>query len=468
MRRKGRTITERNCFSIFVSIGTGRIFIVTVIVFCVAMAANAQERRPSHLNPVAPVDNATLGQVVADSPAPAAGRPLLLTLQDAQARAVVASKASELARLNVTAARYHRQAAQADYFPKIGSTFANLHFNKFMGQEITVLNRSRGVPLIDKDQSLFAVTVTQPVTPLLQVRQLVRIARADERIAQAKAEAATAAIQSSVQNAYFALLIAQRQKVVAETKVKTMDRQIRLASMAAPTLTGSLAQRDVGLAEAAKALLTASSRVADLSSSLNALIGTPMETPLELAAPLPLEEVDLNGRALAPDIERNPEVVEARESVEKARAATSLAKFNYMPEVAGFWGYSFQNGIPLLPRDFSFVGFMASWNVFDFGRRENTIGERTTQLRMAKANLELVRAKVAAGAKKASLDMQRTRRILQLTRKVASLYQAAPAAFLDGDLEAQAARAQAEAEMFQADLDFRLAYADLQRMVNDR
>jgi outer membrane protein TolC len=106
--------------------------------------------------------------------------------------------------------------------------------------------------------------------------------------------------------------------------------------------------------------------------------------------------------------------------------------------------------------------------VFDFGRRENTIGERTTQLRMAKANLELVRAKVAAGAKKASLDMQRTRRILQLTRKVASMYQAAPAAFLDGDLEAQAARAQAEAEMFQADLDFRLAYADLQRMVNDR
>jgi len=171
-----------------------------------------------------------------------------------------------------------------------------------MGQEITVLNRSRGVPLIDKDQSLFAVTVTQPVTPLLQVRQLVRIARADERIAQAKAEAAAAAIQSSVQNAYFALLIAQRQKVVAETKVKTMDRQIRLASMAAPTLTGSLAQRDVGLAEAAKALLTAISRVVDLSASLNGLIGMPMETPLELAAPLPLEEVDLNGRALATDI----------------------------------------------------------------------------------------------------------------------------------------------------------------------
>ena len=56
-----------------------------------------------------------------------------ITLDQAQAQAA-GNKAANLAQLGIDAARYHRQAAQGDYFPKIDSTFANLHFNKFLGQ----------------------------------------------------------------------------------------------------------------------------------------------------------------------------------------------------------------------------------------------------------------------------------------------------------------------------------------------
>ncbi len=463
------SIREPTCAVGFVSTATAvisSVLIGAVIVLAAAMPVRAQEERPGHPNKVMQIDGRIFNHNAASVQAPAAGRPLFITLQEAQERAVVASKTADLAKLNATAARYHRQAAQADYFPKISSTFANLHFNKFMGQEIAVRDRTVGVPLMSKDQSLFAVTAAQPVTPLFQVRQVVRIARADERIAQARADAAALAVKSGVQNAYFAVLIAQRQQVVADAKIKTLERQIRLASTAAPSLAGGLTRRGVELAEAEKALLSANTRVTELSGELSVLIGLPMETPLELAAPPPLEEVDLSGEAPSADIERNLEVLEARETVEKARAARSLAKLNYIPEIAGLWGYSYQTALPLLPRDFSFVGFLATWNVFDFGKRERTISERSTQLRMAETNLELVRSKVAAGTKKASLDLQRTRRILQLTRKVASMYQTVPAAFLEGDLDAKAAQAQAEAEMFQADFDFRLAYTDLMRIIN--
>jgi hypothetical protein len=48
--------------------------------------------------------------------------PLRIDLPDAQARAAAAGEVAELAKLNLVAARYHRQAAQADYFPKIGAT----------------------------------------------------------------------------------------------------------------------------------------------------------------------------------------------------------------------------------------------------------------------------------------------------------------------------------------------------------
>ena len=130
--------------------------------------------------------------------------------------------------------------------------------------------------------------------------------------------------------------------------------------------------------EAAKAVVTATSQVAELTQSLNTLMGLPCDTQLELADPPPLLEPISSGQPTQQAIDRNPEVVEAQETLVKARAASHLSKLDYVPEVAGLWGYSYQTVIPLLPRDFSFVGFMATWNVFDFGKRERTISERST------------------------------------------------------------------------------------------
>ena len=101
--------------------------------------------------------------------------------------------------------------------------------------------------------------------------------------------------------------------------------------------------------------------------------------------------------------------------------------------------------------------------MFDWGKRERLVQERDTQVRMAELNVDLVRAKVAASVQKASLDLQRTRRIMQLTRQVAQLSRTGPAAYKPGDPDARAALAQVEADMYQADLDYRIAYTELQR-----
>ncbi len=392
----------------------------------------------------------------------AQGPPVPIDLPGAQARAAVAGKVAELARLSVTAARYHRQAAQADYFPKIGATFTNLHFNKFMGQEIQFARRNAQLPLLNKDQTLFAVTVMQPVTPLFKVREVVRIARADEGIAQAKADAAAAQVAANVERTYLSLLVAQRQLMAAEIKVKLMAspvQRVNLASTLTPT--------SEHLLEADKAVITAGSQVTELTESLNRLMGLPMDTQLELADPPPLIEPISGGLPAQQAIDKNPEVVEAQETLVKARAAARLSKLDYVPDVAGLWGYSIQTVIPALPRDFSFVGFMATWNVFDFGKRERTMSERSTQVRMAEINLGLVRAKVSASTQKASLDVQRTRRILELTRRVAAMYRAMPDDYQAANLEARASRAEAEGEMFQAELDYRLACAEFKRVAGN-
>jgi outer membrane protein TolC len=395
---------------------------------------------------------------------PEAPTAMPISLAYAQARAAGVSKMAELAKLNGQAAKLHRQAAQSDYFPKIGSTFTNLHFNKFMGQEIEVraLGRVAEFPLLNKDQSLVAVTATQPVTPLLKIREVVRIARADERTAQAKADAAAALTAANVEQNYLTLLVAERQRAAAEIKLQMSNPRIQIASLSVPAVVPSMTE-DVSILEARNALVTASTRVVELTQSLDALMGLPADTQLDLEPPPPMLETISAGAPAQSSIEQNPEVVEAQQSLVKARAAAQLSKLDYVPDVAGMWGYAFQTAIPLLPRDFSFFGVVATWNVFDFGKRERSIRERSTQVRMAEANVELVRAKVAMSAQKAMLDLQRARKIMELTRQVASLYRSQPAAFQPVSLEAKAARVQLEIDEFQAELDYRLAYAELKR-----
>ncbi|MBO0720250.1 MAG: TolC family protein, partial [Blastocatellia bacterium] len=134
-------------------------------------------------------------------------------------------------------------------------------------------------------------------------------------------------------------------------------------------------------------------------------------------------------------------------------------------DVAVIGSYAYQTGIPLLPRDFSFIGVMATYNIFDFGKRERSMQERKTQLAMAEGALEATKAKVASEVQKSFLDLQRSQRIRDLTRRLAATYQVVPASYQKGDWEAAAARAKAEEEMFQAEFEYRLAVVQLKNAI---
>ena len=80
---------------------------------------------------------------------------------------------------------------------------------------------------------------------------------------------------------------------------------------------------------------------------------------------------------------------------------------------------------------------------------------------MAEANVAMVKSKVAANVQKSFFELQRTQKIRDLTRRMAAGYEEAA-------LENTSARAAAEAEMFQAELDYRSAYSQLQRLIDGR
>src|SRR6266481_5885679 len=126
----------------------------------------------------------------------------------------------------------------------------------------------------------------------------------------------------------------------------------------------------------------------------------------------------------------NPEVIEAEQNVVKARSAVTLQKLAYVPVVAVMGGYAYQdNVLPLLPRDFSFIGMVATYNLFDFGKREHTIKGASAQAEMAQIALQLTKAKVAAAVKSSHFELDRSRQLSELTHRLDSAIQVQRASY---------------------------------------
>jgi outer membrane protein TolC len=385
-----------------------------------------------------------------------------ITLPEAQARAAASAKV-RAAELSADADRYHRQAATADYFPKVGSTFLNLHFNKLMGEHIALSRQSLDVRLLNKDQSLVALTVTQPVTPLLKVRQAVNVARADERIAQAKLSDTTLDVTHNVEHSYFDLLVADFRQKAAASRLDDLRSRTLIAS-AAPSDVAASSLRSSQLLTAEEDVAISRSKVEQLMRSLNALLGLPLDTELALVAPDPLPDETISlttarQRASA----ANSEVIEAEQTVVKAQAAVNLSKLEYVPDVAVMAGYAYQTALDVLPADFSFLGIVATFNVFDFGKREKTLKERKTYLELAQLNLQAARSKVSAAVQSAYNDLEKATRNRNLRggRLSEARTQSHPVVLQDE----KAREFDAEAELAQAEWDYRIARLQLHKLL---
>ena len=387
-----------------------------------------------------------------------------LTLDYAQQ---VASQAdtllARLGQLEVDTARQLRLATRADYFPKIETVFFTAHFNKFLGPEFALRPRplggqTIGIPLFGRDQNFIAVTATQPITPLFQVREAVAIARADENIARAKAGMAVATNANAVEKNYFDLVLAQKEMALAEARV----RNARAGQGGGTTLvTLSVEQSRVETIDADYALREASSKVGTLTASLNELLGWPADTRLDLEPPAPLSETLSLQQVVDRALQANADVIEAEQNVRKAEAASRLSKLDYVPDIAVTGGYVFQDDvIPALPDDFTYIAVIGSYNIFDFGKREYSMKARSTQLQMARTALELTKAKVAASARASYTELEQARARSERARSAgAATIRDVKYANDDGDVRS----AQTQLEVLRLDYEHRQAYARLKR-----
>jgi outer membrane protein TolC len=426
----------------------GRALIVSVLFTTIA---SAQEWQPAAPGPSGPVVFRLAGDIAADV--------VRLSLTDAQQRAQVASAPLvRLGELQVEAARQHRLGVKSMYFPAFTTQFLNLHLSETPGELLTFQRPLAGslvtVPIaaVFQDQTAFNVVVTQPITQLFGVRQLVKIARADENIARAKAGMPVAELSRDVEKSFFELLVAQRELAAAAADAKK--------------ITTSWVRADALRIETSRTL--AAGKVTALMSSLNGLLGLAPDTRLELVPPAPLVENLTLKDALA---QASPtlDVVQAEQTAVKARAGARLAKLEYGPGIAVIGGYTHQRVLnsTVLPEDFAYVGVVATYTLFDSFKREHTVRETAAQAKAAEIGAQLARDKAAVALKTAYFELERSRDAYYLARQMLSAAQGGIRLVADST-DGESNRARAEADVFRAEIAYRSAYTELTGLMAGR
>jgi len=152
-----------------------------------------------------------------------------------------------------------------------------------------------------------------------------------------------------------------------------------------------------------------------------------------------------------------------------------LRRYEYVPNVGAFARHTYQNGVPFLAHSFGTFGVQMNWDVWDGGKRKAVVGERWALLTQARENARRVEDRVSVDVEKAWRKVESAKMMVDVAREALELRREAER--ISGDQnrvgvisaakwkEAVAARRSAEADELKARVAWRVAVAELERVV---
>ena len=360
-----------------------------------------------------------------------------ITLQQAVQLALQHNHNVHIAEYTVEEKEHAKEVARSAYFPTIrnDSTFVHLTDTQLVQINAGSLGTVAGSPVPaansilnqgGRDLMTSGTQLTQPLTTLLKIRPLNDMAQAELKASRQKAQQTGNDVALKVHQLYYKVLIAQVHLAATEARIKASQdlqservQQVKYGSALEEELIESRAQ----LLQAKQELLTTDLQLSDLKLQLNDTMGLPLTTALDLdPTAVEAEPACAREACVAEALASHPEVIAARNEVEKANAAVRLGKTDlYVPDVEAFARYSYQNNVPFLARNFGSFGVHFSYDIFDSGRKRSLLHERQSQLAQAKENLARVTDEVELAVQTAYNKLERTQQMRKVSEELLAL-----------------------------------------------
>jgi outer membrane protein TolC len=368
---------------------------------------------------------------------PNSAGPRHITLREAVELALKHNHDVRLAGFSVDEKKHAKEAEKSSYFPSIhnDSILARLTDTQLIQIQAGSLGTVSGTPIPVENSILnqggrtlttSGTQITQPLTSLLKIRRANEIAQAEVEVSRAKAQLTSNDVALAVHEVYYAVLIVQAHRSATEAKIQAAQdlesERIEQVKYGASLEQESIESR-ANLLQAKQELLTTDLQLTDLQLKLNDLMGTPLNTALDLDPTVgEVRETCQREECIATAKNLHPEIRAARAEVEKAVAAARLAKTDiWVPDVDAFGRYSYQNNVPFLARNFGTFGIHFSYDLFDAGKKRAILHERDSQLSEAKENLAKVTDEVELQVQTAYNKLERTQQMLKVSEEILAL-----------------------------------------------
>jgi outer membrane protein TolC len=422
-------------------------------------------------------------------------QPRTLTLDEAVSLATQHNSAVKIAGQKVNEMDARIREARASYFPSLANDSSVVHITN--QQRIEIPQGALGVyPQIgplpgstvslaqgDANFLLSTTTLSQPITQYFKIRAGVNVARADAAGARADARRAGDEIAFRVKDLFYAILATERRGNAIDAQIRAAELrtvETRNAIDTGVSLEMKAAEVRAQIAQAQHARGQLQDAVADMKLELADMAGLPLDTELELAAPAgpESEPAPEAASAVKAALAHNPEIEAAAHRLDKARAAVSAARAEFIPELGAFAQYIHENGAPFVSPNNGAVGLHLTWTAFEFGKRRGQVSERLAEVAQAEENLAQAQRRVQIDLEKAVRKLNRAETALDSAkqllasateaRRVTSDRVEAGTANQSALLDADAAMSGTQADLLRAEYDRSVAAANLARSAGTR
>jgi outer membrane protein TolC len=359
-----------------------------------------------------------------------------LTLPQAVELALKQNSLLKIGRAKVTESDQKIVSVRSQYFPQLSNDtkYVALSNRQLITIPAGALGNIAGTPFPDKDtgvnQSKSTIlysetTLAQPTTQLLKIREANEIARADRGIAKAELKKSTNEITLAAHELYYGLLIAYKEKDAAQASLTAAQENLREVEEGVKSgnlLDVAVTAANANLLERRQAVIVAETRISDVMSELNDLLGLPGDAILEVSDS-GLPEVMEPSKDQAYDQARaaNGELLAARETVKKSRHAVRAARYEYLPDVTLFAKHGYQDGAPFLTKNIGIFGVQLTWNIFDWGKRKGEVGQRVAQQSQAEENLARIDKRIGIEIDKVYRKLESSKQMMEVAREALSV-----------------------------------------------
>jgi outer membrane protein TolC len=365
-----------------------------------------------------------------------AGAPRPITLEEAVQLALKHNHLVRISQFTVQEKQHAKDIARSGYFPimKNATSLEKITDTEFIGIPAGSLGDIGGTPIPartailnqgGKTLVISGTSLTQPLSDLWKVKPANDVAAAELTASRNREQQLENAVALKVHQLYYRILIAQAHHDADQAKIQASDdlqkergEQVKHGS----TLEEEAIESRAQFLEAKQDLLTTELQLSDLTMQLDDAIGLPLTTTLLLDAGV--REVGTScdrDECLRVALDAHPEIAEARAQIAEANAAVRLAKRQYIPDVAAFARYTYEENVPFFAKNSGSFGVHFGYDLFDGGRRNAEIGERKAQLAQAEENLARIKEEVELRVQTAWNKLERTRQMVQVSQELLNL-----------------------------------------------